>query len=533
MKKFPKLPEAFPRRIHFPTPLSALILLCLMLTTSLAFAEVPISLTQQGRLLTTDGQPMKGSQTLLFEIYNQPTEGAVLWSDELEVDLGDTGFYTAILGTTDNPIDHIVLQGGQTFLQLVIDDKPLLPRLELTSVPYAQIANIARQAQSAAHAETATSSTTADHANTSGHADTAQSAATATTATIAEGVAPGSIQTSSIANQAVTAEKILSIPWSKITDPPTIPSYTGADFVTSGQSCSTAGQMVTGISASGTLICATPTDNDTKYTAGSGLALTGTTFSVPPLAITDAHIDGMSWTKISGKPAITSYAPTNFVTSSQNCTGTRVITGFSATGTVVCAEPKDTTYTAAPNQGLQLSGTQFAVAPQGILTGHLASGAVTGEKIATSSIATGHISSGAITADKIATSSITTGHISSGAITADKIGPNAITGAKIATSSITTNKIADGAITIDKLASTVPLYQVTATNCPVPAGGVSLDPTCMPIQPSSSCSICSPPTIGGPQRYPYLNCQGTCVCLLTAPVCMNQKIGAILFDPEP
>src|SRR5690554_249200 len=196
--------------------LAVLIFASISLAAPSAFAEVPTSLTQQGRLLTPDGQPMQGTKTLLFELYNAPTDGQVLWSDQFDVDLGESGFYTAILGSVDNPLDHNVLEGGPTFMQLVIDDKPLLPRLELTAVPYAQIARMAHQAKladSATHAETATSATTAGHATTAGSATTADNATTAghaTTAgnaTTADGVKPGSINTAAIANSAVTAEK--------------------------------------------------------------------------------------------------------------------------------------------------------------------------------------------------------------------------------------------------------------------------------------------------------------------------------------
>src|SRR5690606_22992600 len=100
---------------------------------------------------------------LLFEFYNTPTNGQVLWSDQFDVDLGESNFYTAILGSVDNPLDHNVLEDNPTFMQLIIDDKPLLPRLELTTVPYAQIARMAHQAKltdSTTHTETATSATT-------------------------------------------------------------------------------------------------------------------------------------------------------------------------------------------------------------------------------------------------------------------------------------------------------------------------------------------------------------------------------------
>lgn len=463
--------------------LTALILACIFLAAPSAFADVPMSLTQQGRLLTADGQPMRGAKTLLFELYDAATGGEVLWSDQFEVDLGDSGFYTAILGSSDNPLDHTVLQGGPTFMQLVIDDKPLLPRLELTSVPYAQIAQMAHQAK---HAESAT------------HAETAGSALTAG---LADSVKPGSINTASIANNAVTAEKISSIPWSKITQQPTIPTYTGSDFVTSNQNCTTAGQMVTGISALGKLVCATPTDNDTKYTAGNGLNLSGTSFSIAPNGVTDQNIVGVGWAKVTGKPEITNFTSSAFVKSGASCTGTQFFRGFNADGTLLCGQPTDTntTYTVQAGQGLSINNNQFGVATSGILSGHIADGAVTSAKVAQNGIQSGHIANGSITSAKIATGGIQSDHI------------------------------ANGAITSAKIENPVIIYQVTSGACDN-QGSITTSPACANIE---SCSnICGSGPIGS-SLVPHRRCNGVCGCtnpiLITDPNdCPNTPLGHLI-----
>ncbi len=245
-----------------------LVLLSAMLAAT-AFASVPVTMTQQGKLLDDDGEPLTGEQTLLFGIYDAASGGDLLWSDEITVDLGDSGVYTARLGGEDNPIDATVLQDGQTFLELTVGSDAMEPRLEMTSVPFASIAQRAE---------------------------------------VAESVADGSITSDSLAPGAVTAEAVDSISWDQLTDVPdeisepadtlqqldcssdelaiysgdgwtcgSLPSYSGHDFALSDQSCSDT-EVAVGINSDGSLLC--DDQIDTTYTAGDGLTLSDDEFSV-------------------------------------------------------------------------------------------------------------------------------------------------------------------------------------------------------------------------------------------------------------
>lgn len=107
----------------------------------LAVAAVPTTMTQQGRLLTEDGAPVTGSKSIRFIIYDAPTGGAILWESDVEVTFDETGFYTAVLGDNTNPLDAMVFAEGAAYLTMAVDGgAEMSPRQPVTAVPYAQVA---------------------------------------------------------------------------------------------------------------------------------------------------------------------------------------------------------------------------------------------------------------------------------------------------------------------------------------------------------------------------------------------------------
>lgn len=314
----------------------------LLLLAGPAFADVPVSITQQGRLLD-DGEPMTGTQTLEFELYDAQAGGDILWSDVIAADLDENGVYTEKLGNRDNPIDATILQEGEVFLQLTVDDQEFLPRVEMTSVPFAAIAQ---------------------------------------TADVAQSVADGGVTADALADGAVTSDAVDSLDWDKITDVPSEvtdssdtlaelncsqddiavydgqwscaqqqdTTYDGSDFALSDQLCSS-GQVIAGINTDGTIDCVD--QQDTTYD-GTDFALSGEGCSGSQVAAginTDGTLNCIDQQD-------TTYDGTDFALSGEGCSGNQVAAGINSDGTLNCIDQQDTTYSAGT--GIELASNVFS-----------------------------------------------------------------------------------------------------------------------------------------------------------------------------
>src|SRR5690349_15657824 len=99
--------------------------------------DVPALFTQTGRLFDNHDQPITGSVTMVFAIYDLPTGGEPAWTETHTINFDD-GYFVASLGET-KPLP--ALDGTPKFLGIrVADDPEMTPREELVSVPYALMA---------------------------------------------------------------------------------------------------------------------------------------------------------------------------------------------------------------------------------------------------------------------------------------------------------------------------------------------------------------------------------------------------------
>jgi hypothetical protein len=161
--------------------------------SAFAAQNVPLTLTQQGRLLDNTGVAVDGVQlTFTFTLYTAATGGAGIWTENQSI-TPDKGYFSAKIGDT-TAFPSTIFDGSRGTLYLGIkigSDAEMAPRQELTSVPFALLALNAASATHAASADTATSATSATSANTAltaGSAMTASSATNASHATVADTV---------------------------------------------------------------------------------------------------------------------------------------------------------------------------------------------------------------------------------------------------------------------------------------------------------------------------------------------------------
>ena len=116
-----------------------LILMCalVVVTATTAHADTPALLSQQGRLLKTDGTPAAGTISIAFSLYTAGTGGTAVWTESHVITLDD-GYFVATLG---NVTALPALDGGAMYLGIkVAGDDEMTPREEIVSVPYALLA---------------------------------------------------------------------------------------------------------------------------------------------------------------------------------------------------------------------------------------------------------------------------------------------------------------------------------------------------------------------------------------------------------
>jgi hypothetical protein len=108
------------------------------------FRGSPAGYQHQGRLLDGSDQPLTGSYTMIFQIYEVPVGGAPLWTeDHVGVQVTD-GLFTVALGGIV-PLSADLLTGGGgggggvvRYLQIQIAGQaPISPRTPLSAAPYA------------------------------------------------------------------------------------------------------------------------------------------------------------------------------------------------------------------------------------------------------------------------------------------------------------------------------------------------------------------------------------------------------------
>ena len=104
---------------------------------------IPKTLSYQGLLTKEDGRPVNdGDYQITFRFYSESEGGEPIWEETQTIQIED-GVISATLGINE-PVDF---SSDQAFLEIVIDDVPLLPRQTMTSVFYSMKSDTSNYSQ--------------------------------------------------------------------------------------------------------------------------------------------------------------------------------------------------------------------------------------------------------------------------------------------------------------------------------------------------------------------------------------------------
>ncbi len=256
-----------------------------------ARADAPAVIPLQGTLAEADGGPVHGVHVLRFAIHDSETGGTPLWTETQDVVVTD-GMLSTLVGESQ-PLDLALFRdNGVLWMEIAVDASPPFPRMQLATTPYAAFAQYAGDARSVGGVAASGLARTGHEHDDRYYTETELGAA-------------GSA----------------SVHWGNLAGVP-------AGF-------------------------ADGADDDTTYSAGLGLMLTGTRFSADPLYLEDRARAACYDTPAELQAELDSvYAPASHPTPWTTLTG--VPAGFAD------GMDNDTTYSAGA--GLSLSGVnEFAV----------------------------------------------------------------------------------------------------------------------------------------------------------------------------
>ncbi len=295
--------------IHLVSLTSLALGLCFVDATAEAQGSAPAQVPMQGYLTDMDDAPIDGSVTLTIGLYDSDVAPTALYSESQSV-LVDRGSFTVYVGEGDtgggDPLDLVMFNDySNLWVGIAIDGGTEMPRFQLATTPFAgfaQYANVATNATSLGGNPAADYALTTDTQRPiSGSCPAGQA--------IRSIASDGTVTCESSGTYAAGTGLTLSSG--------TFSVDTAAIQRRVASSCS-GGQAIAAIGADGSVTCVADADTDTTYSAGTGLTLSSTTFSVDS-AVVQSRVTGTCGT-----------------------TG-EFITGISSGGTVTCQNVFGTT----------------------------------------------------------------------------------------------------------------------------------------------------------------------------------------------
>lgn len=111
-------------------------LFVIIFSSILTFSQVPEKISYQGVLTDNSGNPLNGSYSITFKLYNTSSGGTALWQETQNLTVSN-GLLNAYLGS----VTSLSIEFGSTYwLGISVDaGTELTPRVELTSSPYSLV----------------------------------------------------------------------------------------------------------------------------------------------------------------------------------------------------------------------------------------------------------------------------------------------------------------------------------------------------------------------------------------------------------
>ena len=251
---------------------------CWLLGAPPARADAPALLPVQGRLLDASGTPIDGTKDVTFHLYDAETGGTALFSETQSVTF-DQGEFTVYLGSVETLDLGLLRDANAYWLELVVDGETLSPRLRLGSVPYAGFAQYCGEASSL-QGSGPEAFARADHTHAFGDLQDIPSGLSDGDDDTLGGLScdAGQVARWDGSNWVCDADRDTTYTAGAGLNLSghTFSVDTSAVQARVSRSCP-AGSAIRAVAADGSVSC--EPDDDTTYTAGPGLRLAGTTFS--------------------------------------------------------------------------------------------------------------------------------------------------------------------------------------------------------------------------------------------------------------
>ncbi len=342
-------------------------LLFILIIVTFSQAQAPRLLNYQGRL-EIGGTAAAGPFSMRFCLYPTAIGGTALWCEQRTVTVDSSGVFSVLLGSVTPFPGNLFSGSGERYLGIAVGNNPEFPdRFLLTSVAYAIRA---------------------------GEAD---------------GVAANGINTTGLADNAVTAQKIA------------------------------AGQIVKSLNGLKDNVTLAEGRNVKLTTQGNILTIESTASGVPSLN----NISGPVMITGAGGATVTTRRD-SIIVSAGAMSGNGILGIQNNDNSLTITSPNGPTATISVKDG-------------GVTNAKLADSAVDSTKLTGNAVTSAKIAAGAVNTSDLANNAVTNTKLATGAVDSTKIAVNQVTATKLAANAVLTSKIADGAVTQVKLAPSVTL----------------------------------------------------------------------------